>query len=73
MGHGRPVAAGQLCIRCLMRTETRVAIAGLAVLIALLLMSAAYDKPQWYFRLVGIVGLVLFCVGPVVAFTYGRR
>ena len=50
-----------------MKTHNRVAIAVVCIVIGLTLMGAAYDKPQWYFVTLGIVGLLLFVGGPLYA------
>jgi hypothetical protein len=36
-------------------------------MVGLALMGAAYDKPQWYFVMLGIVGLLVLVGGPLYA------
>jgi hypothetical protein len=50
----------------------RVVIAVVCIVVGLALMGAAYDKPQWYFVTVGIVGLLVFVGGPLYALISGR-
>jgi Na+/proline symporter len=55
-----------------MNALERIAIAGSGVLIGLIMMGAAYDKPQWYFMTLGVLGLVVFFAGPLFALLFKR-
>jgi hypothetical protein len=52
--------------------RNRIAVALSSILVGLLLMGAAYDKPQWYLEALDVVGLVLFVGGPLWAVFRGR-
>jgi hypothetical protein len=43
---------------------SRIAIAFTCAIVGLALMGAAYDKPQWHFVALGIVGVLVFVGGP---------
>ena len=50
-----------------MKVPSRIVIAIVCIIVGLALMGAAYDKPQWYFVTLGIVGLLVFVGGPLYA------
>lgn len=51
----------------------RIYIASVSVFVGLLMMGAAYDKPEWHFAALGIGGLILFVGGPLYAAFSKRR
>jgi len=52
--------------------KNRIGIALLCVVVGLALMGAAYDKPEWYFMVLGIAGLLVCLGGPLWAVIHRR-